>query len=64
MSYTHPDITAIAVLLRNERITTKTIALEAGIERNRLAAVLNGITEREMQGLRAALRARGVKLPK
>ena len=61
MSYTHPEIAAIATVLREERVPVSVLATEAGLERNRLAAVLNGITEREMVALRKALRKRGIR---
>ena len=63
MSYIHPTIAALATVIREERVRVSALATEAGVERNRLSAVLNGITEKEMVALRKALRTRGIRVP-
>ena len=54
--YVHPKIEAIETARRTNRVTVSDLALTSGIERNRLSAVLNGITEEELTALRKACR--------
>lgn len=62
--YVHPKIEAIETARRTNRVTVSDLALTSGIERNRLSAVLNGITEEELTALRKACRTLKVKVPR
>lgn len=62
--FVHPALAAIDQARRDVRVTVRDLALTSGIDRMKLTAALNGITEEEMRNLRRACRTLHVRVPR